>query len=348
MKHIVLVDNNLADLKSTEAMLKKYYKVSAMILSKQVLEICKCHQVDLILLNVDMPDMNGFKMLETLKKETKTKDIPIMLFSDYNAEEVEVEAFESGAIDFFTKPFIKERLIHRIEKHLQLFGHRRFLKRGKKNLEESIITSCCELIESRDNETGEHVGRTKEYVRLIAKQLQRSSKYANALDNQYIERLVHSAPLHDIGKIGIRDRVLLKPGRLTESEYEQMKKHTLIGEALINTIIEKTAPPECLDIAREIAISHHERFDGEGYPWQLAGEEIPLSGRIVSVADVYDALISDRIYRKAMSHEEACELILGGKGNQFDPEIIEAFMAIEDEIYAVAHGYRKHGRYLHR
>lgn len=345
MKHIVLVDNNLADLKAAEAMLKQYYKVSAMILSKQVLEVCKHSQVDLILLNVNMPDMNGFKMLEALKKETKTKEIPVMLFSDYNAKEVEVEGFESGAVDFFTKPFIKERLIHRIEKHLQLFGHRKFLKSGKKNLEEgiitkSIITSCCELIESRDNETGEHVGRTKEYVRLIAKQLQRSSKYASKLDNQYIERLVHSAPLHDIGKIGIRDRVLLKPGRLTESEYEEMKKHTLIGEALINTIIEKTAPRDSLDIAKEIAISHHERFDGKGYPWKLAGEEIPLSARIVSVADAYDALVSDRIYRKAMSHEEARQLILGGKGNQFDPEIIEAFMAIEDEICAVAHRYK--------
>ncbi len=338
MKHVVLVDNNLVDLRLAETMLKKYYKVSAMLLSKQVLEVCKSHQVDLILLNVNMPDMDGFKMLEALKKEKQTKDIPVILFSDYNAKEVEVEGFECGAVDFFTKPFIKERLIHRIEKHLQVFGHRKFLKRGKRNLEESIITSCCELIESRDHDTGGHVGRTKEYVRLIAKQLQRSSKYADELDNRYIERLVHSAPLHDIGKIGIRDRVLLKPGRLTEREYEQMKKHTLIGEALINTIIEKTAPEDSLDLAKEIAISHHERFDGEGYPWRLAGEEIPLSGRIVSVADVYDALISDRIYRKAMSHEEACKFILGGKGNQFDPEVIEAFMAIKDEIYAVAHG----------
>ncbi|WP_054742776.1 HD domain-containing phosphohydrolase [Cellulosilyticum ruminicola] len=340
MKHIVLVDNNLVDLKAAENMLKQYYKVSAMGLSRQVLEICKSHQVDLILLNVNMPDMDGFKMLEALKMERKIKDIPVMLFSDYDAKEVEVECFECGAVDFFTKPFVIERLIHRIEKHLQIFGHRKFLRRGKNNLEESIITSCCELIESRDNETSEHVERTKEYVRLIAKQLQRSSKYADKLDNRYIERLVHSSPLHDIGKIGIRDRILLKPGRLTESEYEQMKKHTLIGEALINTIIEKTEPKDSLYLAKEIAISHHERFDGEGYPWKLTGEEIPLSGRIVSVADVYDALISDRIYRKAMTHEEACELILGGKGNQFDPEIIEAFMAIEDAIYAVAYGYK--------
>lgn len=221
------------------------------------------------------------------------------------------------------------------------YGYRKCLENSSKSPEECIIMSCCELIGCRDNETGEHVERTKEYVRLIAKQLQQSSKYANTLNDHYIEMLVCSAPLHDIGKVGISDVILLKPGRLTKSEYEEMKNHTLIGEALLNRIIEKTALQKHLGLAREIAISHHERFDGEGYPWRLAGEEIPLSARIVSVADVYDALISDRIYRKGMSHKEACELILNGKGNQFDPEIIEAFMAIEDKIYEVAQSRKK-------
>lgn len=334
MKHIVLVDDNLADLKLVESMLGQYYKTSIITSSIQALEFCKQNPIDIILLKSNMPDMDGFEVIKAFKGDIRTRNIPVILFS--NNSEIEVKGFEYGAVDFIIRPFTKEKLIHRIEKHLQLFGHRKYLKNRASNLEERIIASCCELIECRDNETGGHVGRTKEYVRLIAEQLRQSSKYAHTLDNHYIEMLVRSAPLHDIGKIGISDVVLLKPGRLTESEYEEMKNHTLIGEALLNTIIEKTATQKYLDIAREIAISHHERFDGEGYPWQLAGEEIPLSGRIVSVADVYDALISDRVYRKAMSHQEACELILDGKGNQFDPEIIDAFMAIEDKIYKVA------------
>lgn len=232
-------------------------------------------------------------------------------------------------------------MLHRIETHLQLFDYQLHLEYVVKELEDSIITSFCELIECRDNETGGHIERTKEYVRLIANELRAAGKYTDILSDYYIEMLVRSAPLHDIGKIGIRDIVLLKPARLTDEEFEEMKKHTLIGEEVLNTIMKRMPSQKYLDIAKEIAASHHERFDGEGYPNRLKGNDIPLSARIVSAADVYDALITDRVYREAMPHEKACELILSGKGKQFDPDVIDAFMNIEEKIYEVSKSIRE-------
>lgn len=340
MKHILLVDDNLANLKLASNLLKEYYKVSLTKSGAQALEFCKKNKPDLILLDINMPEMDGFETIEALKSDMRTHNIPVIFLTATNDSEVEAKGFEYGAVDFIIKPFAKRSMMHRIETHLQLFDYQQHLENVVKELEDSIITSFCELIECRDNETGGHVERTKEYVRLIAKQLQQTGKYTHILSDHYIEMLVRSAPLHDIGKIGIRDVVLLKPGRLTEAEYEEMKKHTLIGAEVLETIMKKMPSQKYLDIAKEIAASHHERFDGEGYPCKLDGEEIPLSGRIVSVADVYDALITDRIYRKAMSHKEACSLILSGKGNQFDPQVIEAFIAIEDKIYEVAQSRR--------
>lgn len=340
MKHILLVDDNLANLKLASNLLKEYYKVSLTKSGAQALEFCKKNRPDLILLDINMPEMDGFETIEALKNDMRTHNIPVIFLTASNDSEVEAKGFEYGAVDFIIKPFAKRSMMHRIETHLQLFDYQQHLENVVKELEDSIITSFCELIECRDNETGGHVERTKEYVRLIANQLKQTGKYTHILSDHYIEMLVRSAPLHDIGKIGIRDVVLLKPGRLTEAEYEEMKKHTLIGAQVLETIMKKMPSQKYLDIAKEIAASHHERFDGEGYPCKLAGEEIPLSGRIVSVADVYDALITDRIYRKAMSHKDACSLILSGKGNQFDPQIIEAFIAVEDKIYEVAQSRR--------
>ncbi|MEE1072671.1 MAG: response regulator [Cellulosilyticum sp.] len=336
MKHILLVDDNIANLKLASNLLKDYYKVSLTKSGIQALEFCKKHKPDLILLDINMPNMNGFETINELKKNLETRNIPVIFLTASKDNEIEAKGFEYGAVDFITKPFAQRGMLHRIETHLQLFDYQEHLESVVKELEDSIITSFCELIECRDNETGGHIERTKEYVKLIALELQREGKFSNILNDTYIEMLVRSAPLHDIGKIGIRDMVLLKPGRLTNEEYEMMKNHTLIGEKVLTTIMNKTPSQHYLEIAKEVASSHHERFDGKGYPRQLRGKEIPLSGRIVAVADVYDALITDRVYRRAMSHEQACDLIIDGRGTQFDPVVVDAFMNVQQEIYKVA------------
>lgn len=341
MKHILLVDDNLANLKLASNLLKDYYKVSLTKSGMQALEFCKKNRPDLILLDINMPDMDGFETIKALKNNIATRNIPVIFLTASNESEVEAKGFEYGAVDFITKPFAKKSMLHRIETHLQLFDYQLHLENVVKELEDSIITSFCELIECRDNETGGHIERTKEYVRLIANELRAAGKYTDILSDYYIEMLVRSAPLHDIGKIGIRDIVLLKPARLTDEEFEEMKKHTLIGEEVLNTIMKRMPSQKYLDIAKEIAASHHERFDGEGYPNRLKGNDIPLSARIVSAADVYDALITDRVYREAMPHEKACELILSGKGKQFDPDVIDAFMNIEEKIYEVSKSIRE-------
>ena len=336
MKHILLVDDNLANLELAANILKDDYKVSLAESGEQALAFCDQNKPNLIVLDINMPEMDGFETINRLKINTRTRDIPVIFMTESNDSDIEAKGFEYGAVDFITKPFAKNSMLHRIGIHLQLYNYQRHLECMVKELEDSIITSFCELIECRDNETGGHVERTKEYVKLLACQLQKQKSFSKILTNEYIEMLVRSAPLHDIGKIGIQDMVLLKPGKLTEEEFEIMKKHTLIGEQVLKTIMEKMPSQKYLEIAKEIAASHHERFDGKGYPLNLAGEDIPLSGRIVAVADVYDALITDRVYRKAMSHQEACDLIMNASGAQFDPEVIRAFMNVKDEMHNIS------------
>lgn len=336
MKHILLVDDNLANLKLASNLLKDHYKVSLTKSGIQALEFCEKNKPDLILLDIEMPDMDGFETIKQLKRDPNTKKIPVIFLTGNNDSEIEVKGFEYGAVDFIIKPFSQNSMLHRIEMHLQLFDHQKYLENVVKELEDSLVMSFSKLIEYRDCETGEHVERTRQYVKLLAHELKKEGKYKHILDEEYIEMLVRSEPLHDIGKIGISDNILLKPGRLTDEEYEEMKKHTLLGEEILNNMIETTPSQHYLKIGKEIAVSHHEHFDGSGYPYALKGEDIPLSGRIMAVADVYDALISNRIYRKAMSHEEACKIIIAGRGTQFDPTIIDIFIKIKDELYKVA------------
>ena len=283
-----------------------------------------------------MPEMDGFETIKHLKANPHTCKIPVIFLTAYSSSEIEARGFEYGAVDFIIKPFAKSSMLHRIETHLQLYAYQQHLEEVVEELEDSIVTSFCKLIGCRDCETGEHVERTRKYVKLLAEELQRESKFQDILDEGYIEKLVRSAPLHDIGKIGISDAVLLKPDQLTPVECEKMKQHTIVGAEILEKIIEITPSQNYLNIGKEIAGSHHEWYDGSGYPYGLKGEKIPLSARIMAVADVYDALISHRIYREAMSHEMACDIIIMGRGKQFDPVIVDAFINIKNEFYNVA------------
>lgn len=338
MKHILLVDNQLESLEFANKLLHNYYKVSLITSSKEALEFCEKYIPDLILLEISMPQMNGFEVINKLKENPRTAKIPVIFLSETSYPEIEAQGFEYGAVDFITKPFAKISMLHRIDTHLQLSAYQLQLESMVKELEDSIITNFSQLIECRDNETGGHVERTKRYVEILAHELMKRGKFPNILSESFVENLARSAPLHDIGKIGVSDLILMKPDSLTQEEIERMKTHTTIGAEVLEKIMKSTPSRHYLEIGKEIAESHHERFDGKGYPYGLKGEEIPLSGRIMAVADVYDALVSDRVYRKGMSQEEACEIILNGRGVQFDPEVIDAFIEVKDVFYKIAKG----------
>ncbi len=209
------------------------------------------------------------------------------------------------------------------------------------------IVSLSALAESRDNETGAHILRTQEYVRALAKYLSNFDKYSNLLTPNFIQLLYKSAPLHDVGKVGIPDNILLKPGKLTDEEFEVMKQHAEIGAQALSTAEKQLGSNSFLQLAKEIALTHHEKWDGSGYPRQLKGEEIPLSGRLMAVADVYDALISERIYKKAFSHEKAKSIIVEGSGRHFDPQVVDAFLSLEEEFIQIANQpYQNHRLYF--
>jgi putative two-component system response regulator len=235
-------------------------------------------------------------------------------------------------MDFITKPANKDILFHRLELHLQFAAYQSSLENTVRELENSVVTSFAELVECKDDNAGGHALRTGKYMEIFGQELLASAFFAGELTAADVEMMVRAAPFHDVGKVGISDVFLLKPGPLLPEEFEEVKKHTVIGARFLATIYERTPEQHYLDCARLIAGGHHENFDGSGYPSGLAGDRIPLCARIMAVINVYGACTTDRIYRKAMSHEEACRVILEGKGTKFDPRIVEVFERVWDKI----------------
>jgi putative two-component system response regulator len=248
----------------------------------------------------------------------------------------EVQGLKSGARDFITKPVEKSILLHRISLHLRFSSYQLQLAETVAEMENSLTTSFAELIECRDENTGEHVVRTSRYVGLLARELILSHIFGGALLEDDLDMMVRAAPLHDIGKIAISDRYLLKPDRLDDEEFAIMKKHAAIGAEILDNMYSRMPTQTYLKYASMIAASHHERFDGKGYPYHLSGESIPLCGRIMAVADVYDALVCDRVYRKGFNHLQAYSIIIDGKGTQFDPRIVDAFDACHRRFSSLA------------
>jgi putative two-component system response regulator len=309
---------------------------------------------DLVLLDVMMPGMSGFEVCRELKARAETKDTPVIFLTALDDARDEKTGFDAGAVDYITKPVSQPILLARVRNHLALKAAADFLKDKNRYLlaevarrteqvqiiEDVTIMAMASLAETRDNATGNHIRRTQHYVRALATKLSTLPRYAAQIDEQTIASLYKSAPLHDIGKVGIPDAILLKPGKLTPEEFEIMKTHTVLGR---NTIMaaEKLidAPSTFLRHAREIAMSHQEKWDGSGYPEGLAGEAIPFSARLMALADVYDALISKRVYKPALLHDRAVSMIREGRGRHFDPEITDAFLQIQDEFRAIAARY---------
>ena len=306
---------------------------------------------DLILLDIMMPGMDGYEVCKRLKADSATATIPVIFLTAKTQTEDEQLGFDVGCVDYITKPISPPIVMARVKTHLTLKAASDFLRDKNAYLEEEVrkrtrevqmvqdvtIMAMASLAETRDNETGNHIRRTQNYVRALAEKLKDNPRFAPYLRDNTPDMLYKSAPLHDIGKVGVPDAILLKPGKLTPQEFEIMKTHTTLGRDAI-LAAEKLIGAEdtFLRVAREIAYCHQEKWDGSGYPQGLAGESIPISARLMALADVYDALISARVYKPAFPHEKAVEIIRAGRDKHFDPAMVDAFLEIEEAFRAIA------------
>jgi len=297
-----------------------------------------------------MPDIDGFEALGRLKSDARYEDIPVIFLTSKSDAVTEAYGFKMGAIDFISKPFSKPVLLNRIESHLDMeckIQERTIMlqQRTEKllRLQNSMVSILANMVEGRDKLTGRHIERTTSYIKILLEAMLQRGLYADEVRDWDLDVVVSSARLHDIGKIVVTDLILNKPAALTDSEFEIMKTHTEEGEKLIDIIINESGDEDFLRNARLFAGNHHERWDGAGYPRGLKGEDIPLQGRIMAIADVYDALVSNRPYKKAFTHEKSVEIIANDKGKQFDPKIIDVFLEISDLFAKVQEtlGYRE-------
>jgi putative two-component system response regulator len=343
-KQILVVDDNISNLKFISAQLSDVYRVVMAKSGGQALKIAEKQPPDLVLLDIDMPDMDGFETLRLMRENPEIPKLPVIFLSASSDPQTEVKALSVGAMDFIAKPFEKSILTHRLELHLKFHKYQSQLENTVRELEDSIVTSFSELIEARDENTGGHVKRTSVYVDILGRELISMGVFSPELTPAELDLIVRATPLHDIGKIGISDLILMKKGMLTPGEYEVVKNHTIIGAEVLRAIYENTPTQTYLRYAILIAEGHHERFDGQGYPHRKKGEGIDLSCRIMSVANVYDSLVTDRVYRKALSYEEAVRIITGGSGTEFDPRVVGAFQKVHRDFEAIAERDKAQGR----
>lgn len=320
---------------------------------KDVYDSAQKQQFHLIIIEIEEKTLYRFDLLDEWQQNPILNNIPVMIVSSLNSPEIKVDAFEKGAVEYIVYPFHNAELVARIKMHLNVKVLKDTLKKHTSYLEELVhsrikeieeiqnvtMFTLAKLAESRDPETGKHLERISHYSKLLATKLFDRGKFLDTIDNQFIKNIFVSSPLHDIGKVGIEDRVLLKAGKLSEEEYEIMKKHTLIGGQTLEESAKKFYYSSFLKMGIEIAYYHHEKYDGTGYPFGLKGENIPLSARIVALADVYDALTSKRVYKPALPHEKAFQIIIEGKGVHFDPVIVQAFIECEKEFTVVAKNF---------
>ena len=339
-KTIFVVDDNDTNLQAAKEALKGHYRVLTLPSGAKMFTMMEKITPDLILLDIEMPEMDGFQALSKLKETGFI--IPVIFLTSLHDADVEVKGFQLGVVDFITKPFSAPVLINRIKSHLdidELIRERTAQLHEKtiqlENLQNAIIFGFADLVEGRDESTGGHVDRTSKYIQLLLDAMIERGVYEEEIKelNQY--SFVSSARLHDVGKIVISDVILNKPGKLTDEEFEIMKTHTIEGEQAIDSIASRTYDVEFLENAKLFAGTHHERWDGTGYPRGLKGTDIPLHGRIMAIVDVYDALVSERPYKKAFEPDEAIKLIVDNAGTQFDPLITEVFYEVRERFKSI-------------
>ncbi len=344
---ILIVDDAPENIRILGELLRDKYTIMFALNGEDALRLAgTTPQPDMILLDVVMPGMDGYEVCQALKANQETKNIPVLFITAQNNEKEESRGLSIGGVDYVSKPFRASLVQTRVDNQLELKKHRdkldELVKERTKELyltQEATIESMASLAEWRDPETGLHIKRTQKFVEILANYMAEDERFAAELDVKTRELLYLSAPLHDVGKVCIPDSILQKPGKLTDEEFEMMKEHTTRGKAVLSSTDTKLGSDSFLRIARVVAYSHHERWDGRGYPQGLKENAIPLCARLMSVADVYDALTSRRVYKPPMPHEKAKSIIVEGRGTQFDPDVVDAFLALENEFIEIADMY---------
>ena len=349
---LLVVDDTPDNLTLMSALLKGSYRVKVANGGEKALRIAQSERPpDLILLDIMMPGMDGYQVIGELKRDPRTRDVPVIFLTAKAEIDDERRGLELGAVDYITKPISPPIVVARVKAQLTLKAAADFLRdkaaflerevalrtREVRAIQDVTILAMASLAETRDSDTGNHIRRTQHYVRALAERLRDNPRFAFFLSESNIELLFKSAPLHDIGKVGIPDRILLKPGRLDAEEFRIMQRHAELGrDAIAHAEKSLGTDVDFLRLAKEIALSHQEKWDGSGYPQGLSGEQIPIAARLMALADVYDALISRRVYKEALTHAEAIAIINGGRGKHFDPDVVDAFVAINAAFAEIA------------
>ncbi len=366
---VLVVDDMLENLELYSRLLApKGYTVREANGGAEALEAVALNPPDVILLDLMMPGMDGFEVCERLKRSLTTRHIPIIIVTGVADHDANIRALEAGVDDFLTRPIDPVLLEARLRSSVkskamqdQILRYQRRLEDDKHILEERVrertaqveriqqvtVFGLARLAESRDPETGEHLERMRRYVREIAIEMANWPKYDKIIDSGFVEMLYYSSPLHDIGKVGIPDAILLKPGKLSVEEFEIMKTHALIGGDTLKAADEEAGGNSFLEMGRDIAYSHHEKWDGSGYPYGILGPDIPLPARIVALGDAYDAMTTKRPYKEPFSHEKTRQIILEGTGRHFDPEVVEAFLKREHKFIRIQQELGDRGKLTH-
>ncbi|WP_461256658.1 HD-GYP domain-containing protein [Treponema sp. R80B11-R83G3] len=335
MKTIFAVDDSDTNLSLVKKALENNYRVLTMPSAVKMFALLEKITPDLILLDIEMPDMDGSEALQVLKSNSLYANIPVIFLTGFSDDETEASGFELGVVDFVTKPFSSHVLLNRIKTHLDIDELIRERTDRIKRLQNGIVTVLADVVEERDEGTGGHNDRTSAYVKILIEGMFKYLAYTDEMREWDMEKVVSAARLHDLGKIHVKDAILNKPGKLTSEEYEQIKVHTTEGARIIDRMISQIGEDEYLSNAKLFAEYHHERWDGKGYPHGLKETEIPLQGRILAIVDVYDAVVSKRPYKEPATDEEAIDIIAEGAGKSFDPKIVEVFLKVKDQIKAV-------------
>lgn len=359
-KKIILVDDQIVNLTAGREALSGEYEVFTVPSGEKLLMLLKKVKPDMILLDIEMPVMNGYETVKILKNGPETAHIPVIFLTAKSDVGSELEGLSLGAVDYISKPFVPSLLIKRIEVHLTIEAQKNMLesqactleaqalelKNFNENLQKMVeektekvlelqsamLKTVADLVESRDNTTGGHIERTQYGIGIMLSAMRDFGVYTEQISDWDTKLLLQSSQLHDVGKIAISDTILNKPGKLTPEEFVEMKKHAIFGVEIVERIEASTSGSDFLKHAKIFAGTHHEKWDGSGYPEGLSGAAIPLQGRLMALVDVYDALVSERPYKKAFSHEEAARIIISGRGTHFDPALVDVFEKIADRF----------------